>query len=65
MKCKIEIQMDNAAFTEYYGQASEEVSSILKDLSKRIFHHPHFSPGHNQPLYDINGNHVGYIDVYK
>lgn len=61
MRFTLEIKMDNAAFED---DPSCEVSRILRDAAKRIDGHPHFSPGHEQPLYDINGNHVGYFDVW-
>lgn len=62
MKLTITIDRDNAAFWE---DASREASRILRDMADRIDGHPHFSPGHSQPLFDINGNEVGYFDVKR
>jgi hypothetical protein len=62
MNIKITINTENAAFED---QESQETARILQDLTKRINGHPHFSPGHSQPLRDINGNKVGSFDIYK
>jgi len=62
MKLKIEIEMNNAAFDD---NASIEAARILRALAIRIEGHPHFSPGHDQCLRDINGNEVGYAGVVE
>jgi hypothetical protein len=61
MRFTLEIKMDNAAFED---DPSYEVARILKETAKRIEGHPHFSPGHEQPLHDVNGNTVGCFDVW-
>jgi hypothetical protein len=60
MYTQIKIEMDNAAFED---DPTAEVARILREVAKRIDGHPHFSPGHDQPLRDANGNEVGYITV--
>lgn len=60
MNIKIDINTDNAAFED---NESQEVSRILRGLVDRIDGHPHFSPGHCQPLQDSDGNTVGYFDI--
>jgi hypothetical protein len=60
MKLTIEIQMDNAAFDE---DPSAEACRILRLLVERLDGHPNFSPGHGQPLHDINGNKVGWAVI--
>ena len=62
MLTTITIEMDNSTFHEY-TEPSYEVARILRKLAERIEGHPHYSPGHSQPLYDLNGNKVGYLDV--
>lgn len=64
MKVEIKIVCDNAAFVDN-DEPSVEVARILHELANRIEHHPHFSPGHDQALHDINGNEVGYLVVKK
>lgn len=56
MTFTLKIKMDNSAF-EYDN--SLEVARIIKECAERIDGHPNFSPGHSQPLYDVNGNEVG------
>jgi len=60
MKTIIEIKMDNAAFEDNH---SGETARILRELAQRIDGHPHFSPGHDQALRDVNGNEVGFCTV--
>ena len=63
MKVVITIRdMDNAAFE---GDPSQETARIIRKLADRIDGQPHFSPGHSQPLMDINGNEVGWFDVVE
>lgn len=62
MELIIKINMDNAAFEE---DASAEAGRILRALAERIDGHPHFSPGHDQALRDINGNEVGFCGVVE
>lgn len=61
MNITIIINTDNAAFED---DPTIEVARILYDLAERVEGHPHFSPGHDQPLRDINGNEVGYVTVH-
>ena len=53
MKYQIEIETDNAAFNDYQEQ---EVARILKDLAGKA------EAGYplDVPLYDLNGNEVGF-----
>ena len=62
MRFTLEIKMDNEAFQD---DPSYEVARILRVTAERIEGHPHFSPGHEQPLFDINGNKVGCFDVWN
>jgi hypothetical protein len=64
MKFVLTITCNNAAFHEY-DTPSCEVARILHELAKRIDGHPHFSIGHSQPVYDINGNEVGCFIIGK
>ena len=64
MRIIISITTDNAAFQDDPNGPSGEVARILRDLAKRIDGHPHFSPGHFQPLRDSDGNEVGFISVH-
>jgi len=61
MTITIKIDANNAAFED---DASQEVARILRDLAKRIEGHPHFGPGHDQALRDVNGNEVGYLTIH-
>jgi len=61
MNIKVEINTDNAAFED---NESQETARILRSLAERIDGHPHFSPGHCQPLRDYNGNEVGHFDIF-
>ena len=60
MRFELNFSMDNAAFEEL---PSVEAARILRDLAERIEYHPHFSPGHSQPVCDLNGNEVGSFAV--
>lgn len=60
MKLTIHIRMDNAAFDE---DPSAEACRILRNLVDRLDGHPNFSPGHGQPVHDINGNEVGWAAI--
>jgi len=62
MKLVIEINMTNDAFVNF---RDAETARILRNLATRIDGHPHFSPGHDYALHDINGNEVGYCVVLK
>ncbi len=44
---------------------SQEVARILRATADRIDGHPHFSPGHSQPLLDADNREVGRFDVWK
>jgi hypothetical protein len=60
----IEVEMDNAAFTEDGpGAQRHEAARILRDLANRIECNPHFSPDYSQALRDINGNKVGHMAI--
>lgn len=52
---RIEIETDNAAFADH---APSEVARILRDLADKL-DHCHGLPAH-VPLYDLNGNKVGF-----
>ena len=58
MKYQIEIETDNAAFNDYQEQ---EVARILKDLAGKA------EAGYslNIPLYDLNGNKVGFCKIIE
>jgi len=60
VKIIILISANNDAFQE---DASGETARILRELASRIERHPHFSEGHDQALYDDNGNEVGFCTV--
>ena len=60
MVVHIEIGTGNAAFED---EPSVEVVRILRELCGRLKGHPHFSPGHDQPLRDANGNEVGFLTI--
>lgn len=65
MRMIIEMDMNNAAFTEDGpGAASYEAARILRRLAEQIAGHTHFTPGHDQALHDINGNEVGRTGIY-
>ncbi len=56
MKLTLTIQMDNAAFEGEYG--SVEVARILREVANRVS-----DPPQEFPLFDINGNKVGKVEV--
>jgi hypothetical protein len=64
MNCKININMDNEAFSE---NQEYELARILRALAHRIEHGPlQYIPNKRtylktsvQPLFDINGNKIG------
>jgi hypothetical protein len=58
MKYRIAINMDNAAFAPPAGY---ELARILRDLANRVDHA--YQIAESQPLYDINGNHVGQAEM--
>lgn len=65
MKLTIEIQMDNAAFTEDLSEGEahgSEVARILLDYARCV--EPWiFVGGERKTLFDINGNRVGKAEV--
>ena len=61
MECWIKIGMDNDAFV---GCRQGETGGILRNLAENIENDPFFSPGRDVPLYDTNGNEVGFCGVY-
>jgi hypothetical protein len=68
MKCKIQIKMDNAAFTEDGLGLNQlyhfELARILRKLADKVL-----SEGESNwsidtiPLHDINGNRVGELEI--
>ena len=56
------MSLSNDAFVCDDNQ-SRETARILREIADRIDGHPHFSPGHSQPIRDHNGNEVGNFDV--
>ena len=65
MRMTIDLEMNNAAFTEDGHDAeSHEAARILRDLAGRIECHPQFSSGISLALRDINGNKVGRMEVH-
>ena len=60
MKFVLSFSMDNATFDEV---PSAEATRILREIADRIEYHPHFSPGHGQPVRDVNGNEIGFFTV--
>lgn len=63
MKCKIEIEMSNAAFEEAPG---EELARIIEELtdSRLKFYDFRRSPEEfTGNLYDVNGNKVGGYEI--
>ena len=60
MKYVVLIHCNGAAFGDDPGA---EVARILRKLADMEDGHPHFAPGHEQGLRDLNGNEVGFADV--
>ena len=60
MKCKIEIEMDNAAF-EDYGHA-QELRNILEKLILKL-EMSEIEPGLFFSAFDTNGNRVGKLEI--
>ena len=58
MKYQIEIKTDNAAFNDY---PNLEVARILKDLAGKA----EAGDSLNIPLYDLNGNKVGFCKMIE
>ena len=66
MKAKIEINMDNEAFTDetYPDRAKQtQLSWLFRNLAKRIEEDPYFMGGIN--LQDVNGNTVGRLEIVE
>jgi len=59
MKLVVEMDLDNAAFTD---NGTEEVSRILADIATRL-PDPLDYTGGAYSLHDINGNHVGTFGI--
>lgn len=57
MRFELRFSMDNAAFVD--DVPSVEAARILRAAADRAEYHPNFSPGHSQPVFDVNGNEVG------
>jgi len=62
MKAVININMDNAAFTDN-DYPNEELARILLNLSKGLLSIGSLVPGNDFPLYDMNGNEVGFLTI--
>jgi hypothetical protein len=60
MKLIVKIEMNNAAFED---NQSGETCRILRKLADRLDGHPNFSVGHEQVLFDFNGNEVGFAGI--
>lgn len=45
--------------------ASQQAAKALRNIANRIDGHPHFSPGHDQPVLDENGREIGFITVHS
>ena len=58
MQFKLFINYDKVAFCQH-EDPSIEVARILHELAARIAGHPHFSPGHSQPVFDMSRKEVG------
>jgi hypothetical protein len=54
------INMQSEAFDDI---PTTEVANILRALADLIDGHPHFGPGHSQPLQDRFNDEVGWVDV--
>jgi len=61
MTITIKISTGNAAFED---DASQEVARILRELAKDMDGHPHFGPGFDVALRDVNGNKVGHLTIH-
>ena len=59
MNITITINTDNDAFEDLTG----EVARILHDAADKIDGNSWFDAGYSFPLYDYNGNEVGYVSV--
>jgi len=65
MKTVIVINQKGNEFGEFaVDDPSRQVASLLRHLADRIDGHPHFSPGHSQPLL-VSGDEIGSLDVYR
>ena len=62
MKAVIHINMDNAAFQEF-DDPSQELARILRQLGNKVNHNTILSVGWSLPVFDINGNDVGYLGI--
>lgn len=61
MKCKISIDMNNAAFAD---DPAPELARILEDLASRTGRATQ-DPGDQLQIHDANGNHVGTLSITK
>ena len=61
MKAVIEIEMDNAAFE----QNTHEVCRILRKLAAKLELGGELMEDDAETLRDINGNRVGFFEVYS
>jgi hypothetical protein len=63
MKCKIQIKMDNAAFTDD-GLYHYELARILRELADKVSHEGDSLISIDTiSLLDINGNRVGQLEI--
>ena len=63
MKAVIEIEMDNAAFED--EQNTHEVCRILRKLAAKLELGGELMEDDAETLHDINGNRVGFFEVYS
>lgn len=63
MRLTITIAMDNAAFGETEAERSSEVARILDGFAEDLRGGFPAVPGASLPLRDVNGNHVGGVEI--
>ena len=64
MKAEIRVKMDNDAFVGS-DNAGPELARILRHLADKVEDNPHLGPGYSLPVFDVNGNDVGYLTFRK
>lgn len=64
MKAEIKVKMDNEAFVGS-DNLGPELARILRHLADKVEDNPHLSPGYSLPVFDVNGNDVGYLTFRK
>ena len=60
MKYQIEIETDNAAFDDYPRREVTRVLRALADNTERGIYYD----GRDVPLYDLNGNKIGFCKIF-